>query len=503
MEVRDLLGLPALGLRPVAGLDRMDRSIRWVYTTDLLDPRRYLMGGELVLTSGTWHTEPADSKRFVAALADGGALALIAGFLGRGGTPTDLRLACDRHSIPLFEVPEAVSFGEISEIVIGRIIEERGMSPGRSRRLLTAVATSSTGLVETLAAELTAACGLFTITGRPVALSWSAASPAGPSAGSLDVPVEECLNAARGQRRPVVAPNDFSVFPVTGSRPRRLLMIQGDYRDWPIDKRDLVDEVCQLLAVELAREHDRRTPAAAYAAQLLKLLLDERVSSEEIAVVLRAARLDTEFPITVVAARLDPEGRDTAALMSELTAVPFVAAHGDGAIAFVPGAGEDLPGVLREIAERLAAELDAGERLLVGVGGTAEGITGLRSGFEEAGHALALAGRRAGPVPVASGADVDSFVPLLLAVPDSVRRAFRRRMLQPVFDYDAAHRSELVETLRLFLETSGSWQSCAEAMHVHVNTIRYRIQRVEKLTGRDLSTFKDRIDFYLALNAPS
>jgi hypothetical protein len=495
MEIRDLLGLPALGLRPVAGLDRMDRSIRWVYTTDLPDPRRYLRGGELVLTSGTWHTEPADSARFVAALADGGALGLIAGFLDRGETPADLRLACDRHSIPLFEVREDVSFGEISETVIGRIIEERGMSPGRSRRLLTAVATSSTGLVETLAAELSAACGLFTITGRPVAHSWSAAS--------LKVPLEECLNAARGQRRPVVAPEGFSVFPVIGSRPRRLLVIEGDYRDWPVDERDLVDEVCQLLAVELAREHDRRTPAAAYAAQLLKLFLDERVSGEEIAAVLRAARLDTEFPITVVAARLDPEGPDAAALLAELVAVPFVAAHGDGAIAFVPGAGEDLPGMLREVAERLAAELDAGERLLVGVGGAAEGIAGLRSGFEEAGHALALAGRRAGPVPVASGADVDSFVPLLLAVPDSVRRAFRRRLLQPVFDYDAAHRSELIETLRHFLETSGSWQSCAERMHVHVNTIRYRLQRVEQLTGRDLSTLKDRIDLYLALNAPS
>jgi hypothetical protein len=498
MQIRDLLRLPALGLRPVAGLDRMDRSIRWVYTTDLPDPRRYLVGGELVLTSGTWHTEPADSERFVAALADGGALGLIAGFLGRDVTPADLRRSCDRHSIPLFEVPEDVSFGEISEAVIGRIIEDRGMSPGRSRRLLTAVATSSTGLVETLAAELSAACGLFTITGRPVAHSWPAASPA----GSLDV-LQECLNTARGQRRPVVAPKGFSVFSVIGSRPRRLLVIEGDYRDWPIDERNLVDEVCQLLAVEMAREHDRRAPAAAYAAQLLSLFLDERVGGGEIAAVLRAARLETEFPITVVAARLDPEGPDAAALLAELVSVPFVAAHGDGAIAFVPDAGEDLPGMLREAAERLAAELDAGERLLIGVGGTAEGIIGLRSGFEEAGHALALAGRRAGPVSVASGAEVDSFVPLLLAVPDSVRRAFRRRLLQAVFDYDAAHRSELVETLRLFLETSGSWQSCAERMHVHVNTIRYRIQRVERLTGRDLSTLKDRIDLYLALNAPS
>jgi DNA-binding PucR family transcriptional regulator len=38
-------------------------------------------------------------------------------------------------------------------------------------------------------------------------------------------------------------------------------------------------------------------------------------------------------------------------------------------------------------------------------------------------------------------------------------------------------------------------------MHVHVNTVRYRIRRVEDLTGRDLSTMTDRVDFFLALRA--
>jgi DNA-binding PucR family transcriptional regulator len=38
-------------------------------------------------------------------------------------------------------------------------------------------------------------------------------------------------------------------------------------------------------------------------------------------------------------------------------------------------------------------------------------------------------------------------------------------------------------------------------MHVHVNTVRYRVKRVEELTGKDLSTMADRVDFFLALRA--
>lgn len=39
-------------------------------------------------------------------------------------------------------------------------------------------------------------------------------------------------------------------------------------------------------------------------------------------------------------------------------------------------------------------------------------------------------------------------------------------------------------------------------MHVHVNTLRYRIRRIEELTGRDLSRFDERVDFFLALRLP-
>jgi DNA-binding PucR family transcriptional regulator len=38
-------------------------------------------------------------------------------------------------------------------------------------------------------------------------------------------------------------------------------------------------------------------------------------------------------------------------------------------------------------------------------------------------------------------------------------------------------------------------------LHVHVNTVRYRVQRVEELTGRDLSSFEDRVDVFLALRS--
>ena len=94
----------------------------------------------------------------------------------------------------------------------------------------------------------------------------------------------------------------------------------------------------------------------------------------------------------------------------------------------------------------------------------------------------------------------DSYAQLLASVPERTRSSFRERMLGPLHEYDTSRHAELVHTL-MFLDCSGSWSRSATRLHVHVNTLRYRIRRIEDLTGRDLGTLEDRVDFFLALRA--
>ena len=57
----------------------------------------------------------------------------------------------------------------------------------------------------------------------------------------------------------------------------------------------------------------------------------------------------------------------------------------------------------------------------------------------------------------------------------------------------------LLETLELFLAHDCSWARTAQALHVHVNTVHYRVRRIEILTGRDLSRLDHRLDLRAAL----
>ena len=133
LSLRDLLALPGLGLRLVASPDAVDTSIRWVHPTELLDPRPYLQGGELVLTVGSSLTGEQACQDFVAHLLDAEAAAL--GF-GTGDVskqiPEALTTACREQGLALLEVPYGVPFQAIGELVADRRAEAR---TARARRL--------------------------------------------------------------------------------------------------------------------------------------------------------------------------------------------------------------------------------------------------------------------------------------------------------------------------------------------------------------------------------
>ncbi|MFE7516423.1 PucR family transcriptional regulator ligand-binding domain-containing protein, partial [Streptomyces sp. NPDC057540] len=181
MRVRDLLAMPELGLTlltpetPEGDHAALDRELRWVYATDLLEPATFLTGSELVLTSEGWYRTPADCETFAASLAGGGAAALVAGDLLLGEVPRALVEACGSRGIPVLAAPPEISYGALSRTVIDRINRERGLALadvlGRHRRLVGALVEGADlgGLVAMLAAELHTDCWALSSAGRLLA----------------------------------------------------------------------------------------------------------------------------------------------------------------------------------------------------------------------------------------------------------------------------------------------------------------------------------------------
>ncbi|MGH3897965.1 MAG: PucR family transcriptional regulator [Pseudonocardiaceae bacterium] len=79
--------------------------------------------------------------------------------------------------------------------------------------------------------------------------------------------------------------------------------------------------------------------------------------------------------------------------------------------------------------------------------------------------------------------------------------AFIHRWLGSLLDYDASKDAQLVETLSCYLECGGSYDHTAKTLSLHRSTLRYRLQRIRDISGRDLNDPDTRFNLQLATRA--
>ncbi|MEU6067790.1 MULTISPECIES: PucR family transcriptional regulator [Streptomyces] len=557
MRLRALLDTDALGLRLLGGEDELDRAVRGVMTTDLRDPSRYLSGGELVLTGLAWRRDAEDSEPFVRILVQAGVAALAAGEAELGDVPDDLVLACARHRLPLFAVHESVAFATITEHVVRQVSGERAGDLAavvdRHRRMMTSgpAGGGPDVVLDLLGSDLDLRAWVLSPTGRLIAGS-KVAGPALPPETCARLAAEHLSAVRTGRRGPhrvllgSAPASTYSLFPIrsSGRSPQAardvretvlsdwLLAVEADAGDWPEERLDLLQGVTQLISVERDRRDASRTVRRRLAQEVLELV-QTGAAPAEIAARLRVAApvllpgLGTAPHWQVVVARVEwdsgeVEGGPVAqSLLEEILVDPLatgpepsdriaVAHTGAEAVALVPlpavssehdgsEAGILADELLESVRDPLSAGLGDDGRVTLGVSAAVHSAEGLRGALEEARHARRVAAARPGRVCAAGHQELASHVLLLPFVPDDVRRAFTARLLDPLRDYDRRHRAELIPTLEAFLDCDGSWTRCATRLHLHVNTLRYRVGRIEQLTGRDLSRLEDKLDFFLAL----
>ncbi|REK91225.1 PucR family transcriptional regulator, partial [Streptomyces inhibens] len=133
VPLADLLARTDLGLRQVAG-PREGVAIHWVHTSEMADPVPYLLGGEMLLTAGVHLAEVTGGAGALAAYLDGYAARTVAAgaaALGFGIAPVHdtvpraLVEACDRHGLPLVEVPAGTPFTAVESAVWQAVTEAR------------------------------------------------------------------------------------------------------------------------------------------------------------------------------------------------------------------------------------------------------------------------------------------------------------------------------------------------------------------------------------------
>ncbi|MBD0744554.1 helix-turn-helix domain-containing protein [Streptomyces sp. CBMA152] len=496
MHVGHLLQLDSLDLALLWGEEPLlGREISGVTATDLEDPARFLQEGEIVLSGLVWWS-PGDDRvrtdRFVSALRTAGATALLAGEETHGAVPADLVDSCREHRVPLLSVPARTSFRAITEAVYLRQWGDLSRLPAPHYALPENVRTELSRLLDRGAdpGELldrafsplgAPPCYLLTSSGRTVART--------PSAPPL--PARRAALGLRGSSGVTL----------------RIRADSGPYDTWHLHLPEAADvpprvlhEIAEIVA-QSRDDHDRRRTAGRRAQdELMTLIASTHDDVKAVELALAACGLPAEGPYRVLAATLDTEVA-VDALTEALShfAAPFaVGAAPDGgaiAVAHAPDADWSQLAAAWPLLEDCRPDVP----LHAGASAPVE-ASELGAALGQARYALAAA-RTASPggARVTAVEDLSTLESLLAGVPADVRAAYCARTLGPLLKADTTSHATLLETLEVFLAHNCSWARTAEALHLHVNTVHYRIERIELLTGRDLSRLDHKLDLRAAL----
>ncbi len=551
LRVSEILKLPILAdAKVLAGRKGLQREVTQVTVGEVPDIGDWLTGGELVLsTFFALDTNPEARVEFTRKIVNAGAAGLLVkpGRFIKSVDPEIISLG-SRHNFPVVEIPPDVRWthiiAEISEKIVGEHLSLLKRSRDIHQRLLQVVIDGGgwQSIADTTAELL----------GRPVVLedSFYELLAASIPEGTDTRLVSELEARRRGGQAPSAAGDRsrerYLRMPLgeSGEHPAVITVpvtvgrdVQGFVSSFengaPLNDLDLValESAATVAAVAMGRERARIEAET----RLRGDFVDDLVGGEFDGgpnMLQRASFLggDLSRGCLVLIADIDAFGdyvkkrelkeqevqqiknrffKGVSQVVRSHHQRPLITAKSDNVIAFLPPVGDDprkLMSVARSTAvlvRKTCLQLLPDLSVSIGLGRFHAQPAQTRRAYREAQSALQVSQRLGNTGAVVTFDDMGVYKLLLGALeedPDEVRD-FYDETIARVEEYDRRHNTDLVGTLEAYLANNRSVAATAEALYTHRHTIRYRLGRINDLTGLDVHKSEDQEKLGFGLKA--
>lgn len=497
MRVEDLLRSPALQLRLIAGAAGLSRRVAWAHVSELADPTPWLAGAEMIMTTGmAIPRDPAGQRGYLELLDDAGVACLaVSEGLFVPELTDQFRLAADERGFPVVEVPIPVPFIAISQQVAAATAGDNGQRLNAQLQVFGAVRWLAEGRLST--AEV------FARLERLSGYSLYACTPHGdPLLDGVPVPSAERAGLIPGALPgPPTVPGGY-VLPVSGPRRVDGFILAIERPDSVPAGVSVVQHIATVAALRLSMlAHEKevlRREGAETLAEMLRGVLDEAAVARR----LRASGFppDADLVLAIIRPSTDTH-RD-----------PVADAVGHGGISFDAAAdalgSADGPRLILRQQDELYLLLPAAEAQAA-LPQELPAVAGISRPFKPGGPVPAA--RREAQWAVTRAVEAgrrlvrygDDRTGRWLTTQTADLRALVADVLGAAADYDCAHGADLIPTVRTWLEHDKKTEQAAQVLHIHPNTLLYRVRRFEQITGRSLASTEGLAEVWLALRTAS
>ncbi|KFF60088.1 hypothetical protein JF66_06825 [Cryobacterium sp. MLB-32] len=507
--LRRLLDQSDLGLRLLTPEDRLppgtaDRVVEWVHSSDLLDPTPFLSAGQVLLTTGTQFASEATTdaayREYAHRLRAHGLAGLGFGTeVIRDGTPEALVSACLDEGLPLVEVPYATPFIAVARAAGDMIAEDRyarntwALSAQRAISLAALRPDGLSATLSELSRQLNHWVALFDASGALTRVFPRDAFARASAASFTLVAAEAATMLRRGQRSSVTVPigGETLTLQTLGRRDQlRGVLALGGASQLDQAGQGVVTSVIALAGLALEQNNALDRARGHLRSGLWHSLLGGNTDL--------VARISAEMwgplprgPVRVAVVDAPEERQDAITDFLEIRAEEqpgrlFFALH-DGRLSLCL----DRTGV------PVLAELVENFGVRVGLSDATE-YSALPSAL---GQALRALDRSIEGPPGIVEFEVISRHGVLAFLARTDAQEVGRAMLAPITRHDSLHGTDLLGTLRVWLEHNAEYAAAATVLGIHRHTMRSHVGQAEQLLGRDLSSFPARADVWAALLA--
>ncbi|MFN2568986.1 MAG: PucR family transcriptional regulator [Candidatus Dormibacteria bacterium] len=510
----------------LGGGEGLDRRVEWATALRTRPPAfDAIKGGELAFVpvkSIRLLDDRLDLAQVMTSLAEKGGVAVaVVGDV----SPQSLEVA-ERLSLPLLRLPASVHVADVQQTTVRFILEQRTLLHEREQTLhrrLMELALSGAGPAA-IVDEVSRAVGAVAawqdedgslrhltdadeVLGRCLAADmtevrgWSSRV----ALTAADPPVREFSLLQLSDRKRLVSPipvrDDIGGY----------LSIVGPQAHLGHLVRLACARAASACAIELDRERAVLKARDDLEGEFLDSLLTGTFSSEE-AVQERGRRLgfDLGGHVTVLAARDDSaigQPWEEAALhaargwVRRRASAALVTLHQGAVCAIIPSPadGHGMVGRLAHDLRLECAQAAGRPGLSVGVGRPKPGVTGVRASHREAEQALTLGHRLFGGGRVLDFADLGLHRLLFALTQHAELLEFHGDNVGGLEAYDERTGGALMKTLDAYFACHGSPTEMAERLHLHRNTVLYRLGRIEEIGRLSLNDPATRLNLHLCL----
>jgi len=493
LTVRQLCDIPHLRTRIHAGHSGAERVITWAHSIEMERPWEWLEEGNLLMTVGLGIPAGAEAQvEYIESLARAGVSGIAVGEDMQAPPLTEAMIAAaDEHGLPLLITAYEVPFIQLSRAV-GASDQQR-----EHRRLVDAArvydrvrahmvrGATPEELIAGLGDELE--CRLWVCANESGLPVFAASEPPPPAVHSaFGAAVRERGGTLPGVLRLDAGGATVIVVPVPSRRAASMLAIPAPGARVPAYA--VLQHAATVVALEVERRWAGIEEQRRLGSETLAALIDGRLSP-----LLAARQADGhglgQGPFVLLALGREGGWSGNGWLhhtLADRGIGNLLLRREDIVMCLLPG--EDAA------VQQVTDLLDEGMR--VGVSDLFAELDGVQAALREAHWALEAAGPEQRVVRYG-----EAQPSRLGARTLDEARALVERVLGPVIAYDAEHGTELVASLTAFLDCNRSWQRASAQLFVHKQTLVYRMQRVEALTGLRLSDTSAVVELWLALRA--